>query len=187
MNKQNKRSKQWGEDILKLIAVCEEALENLTAYEEETGGKVKAMESEDTLFRQLQEIQSFANRIHGEFCSGWATKFFKGIPLTPTEYYLMRAAGIHLRTAKMLGLSQVDDFEAFSNLCYEDHQSYCYIAPEEEAEDSSSKSEEEIRIRLGQPPEELRARYLRREQRVFFEQYLPDILDRLGRTNGTRA
>jgi hypothetical protein len=105
-------------------------------------------------------------------------KLIRGLPLTREQYYRLATMGILEGTAKALGIDDVDDYDAFQMLCYEDERLYTYINP-----DAPLRQQRDTRagVRFGRPPEELRLGALRPEQHDFFAKYLPDILARFQR------
>ena len=75
-------------------------------------------------------------------------------------------------TAKQLGLLEMDDYETFCLMCYEDDDWRGYINPFEAPRDTSSGRGGR---RIGRPQEELKATALRAEQHEFFAKYLPAV------------
>jgi len=124
---------------------------------------------------------------------GWLTepigKFLAGRPLTSWEYHLLAGEGVFsafadrfpMGTAKGMGLSPVDDFEAFSMACYEDEKQWQYINPHEEPRREIHFGAGTVGMRFGAAPEDLDLEGLRPEQRAFFEQHRPEIYARFRR------
>ena len=77
-----------------------------------------------------------------------------------------------------MGLSPVDDYEVFRNLCYEDDERVCYIDLGKPEPKKPNDMDMAIGIKFGRKPERLWAKHLRPEQRVFFEKHWPDVLKR---------
>ncbi len=99
--------------------------------------------------------------------------FLKGFLLTREQYHLLAAMRLPLSSAKLAGLSMLDDYDVFCMFHYEDDNRRAYINPDE-----APRQPGRIKIRFGVPPEELDVNALRPEQLAFFEEYLPDVLAR---------
>ena len=91
--------------------------------------------------------------------------------------------GFGLFTAKSMGVSPIDDFEAYRLGVYEDDVSVCFMDPNETPDTvtviNKRTGRERVRIRLAQSPEECAIRYLRPEQRSFYTKHRPDVLARM--------
>ena len=129
----------------------------------------------ERLVAELAAIRDAQRQALERYCLEPAEKWYRGQLLTREEYYLFAASVECFMTAKQLGLSQMDDYDVFCLMCYEDDDCRCYINPFEWPRDSSSGK---VGLRIGRPPEELRADALRSEQREFFARYLPEVYPR---------
>jgi hypothetical protein len=83
--------------------------------------------------------------------------------------------GMDFGGAQELGLTELNDYEIYRMLCYEDDQRFGYINVHLTPRDSEARR---ASARFGRPPEECRRRYLRPEQLAFFRDRLPDIYER---------
>ena len=119
-------------------------------------------------------------------------KVDRGMLPSRSEYHLLAQLGQLPRhmivTAKDLGVSPVDDYEAFAAMFYEDDDQYTVINPSLkpvvwETGPNGTRSAR-ISLRHGSAPEELWERYLRPEQRELFREYLPELYARFRRTEG---
>jgi hypothetical protein len=124
---------------------------------------------------ELAKIQEAQREAFEYYFAGLVQRWFKAKPLTREEYHLVAACVGSFMTAKQLGLSEIDDYDVYSLLCYEDDTCWCYIDPFARPRDPSSGT---VGLRVGRPPEELKASALRPEQREFFARYFPEALAR---------
>ena len=181
--KQKKISENWSKQICKLNEIAEAALSDLDEFEE-CGITVKVEDSEESLRGQLHKIKSLAFKLHETLISNpIRTAFSKDrISLSEQDYWLLRAQGLKLFTAKRVGISPVSDYEVYKNCIYEDEEKVCFLDPDEtsEVETVDKKTGHiKIRFRISRSPEELELKHLRPEQKEFFAKYRPDVLARL--------
>ena len=127
---------------------------------------------------ELSRIREAERHAFERYAAGPAAKWAQGKMLTREEYYVVAAAAAPFVTAKQLGLSDVDDYDLFCLLCYEDDERLAYINPFEKPRDRRSGR---VGMRIGRPPEELTATALRPEQHEFFAEHLPDVYARFRR------
>lgn len=100
-------------------------------------------------------------------------RLFSGFDLSVEEFYLLRAIGAVTAIISDLGISPVNEFEAFRLLHYEDDDTRCFINPS-----LPQREEGKVGLRFGISPEELSRRALRPEQKDFFRKHLPDVFQR---------
>jgi hypothetical protein len=105
--------------------------------------------------------------------------YLEGRPLSREQSYVCRALGLDLGTAREVGLVDVDDYDVYRMLCYEDDRRWAYInihlVPPEPIRLGPVTR---IRMRFGRAPEECRRRFLQPEQHDFFREHLPDVYAR---------
>ncbi len=131
-----------------------------------------AIEAVRTAFEEIRRARSDAFE---RFVAAPLDRLVRGFELTAEQYYLLSAMGAIRGTAKDLGLSPVDDFEAFALLHYDDDEWEGYINPSLEPRDLGSGK---AGFRFGRSPEEVPRARLRPEQSEFFRQYLPEVFSR---------
>jgi hypothetical protein len=123
-----------------------------------------------------QTIANLAGLLKDRLCAEPTARFLNGWRLTREQYFLLRASGIEFGTAHMLELSPVDEYDLFTNLCYEDPERFAYVNPSLEPR----KPRDKVGVRFGQPPEELSRAFLRPEQEAFVQRHLPNVYERFG-------
>ena len=178
MKKQKKEQKKWPDQLRELVDACCETLEIVDEVDEDMS-QAELL----SLRKELGKVKRMADQLRSSMCTIPASKAFSlnRMSMTEQEYYLLCAAGCKLFTANGLGLSPFSDYEAFIHCCYEDDEKVCYIDPAEKPPVADEKKKTEkftIRMRLGCSPEELHIKYLRPEQKEFFQELLPDVYDR---------
>ncbi|HEX5436477.1 MAG TPA: hypothetical protein VFW98_04930 [Gemmatimonadaceae bacterium] len=129
----------------------------------------------ESLRAALENIRRARSDAFERFVTGPLERFVRGFELTAEQYYLLGAMGAIRGTAKDLGLSPVDDFEAFALLHYEDNDWEGYINPSLQPRVPGS---DKAGLRFGRSPEELPRARLRPEQSEFFRRYLPEVFAR---------
>jgi hypothetical protein len=127
------------------------------------------------LTTEIEQIRQAERAAFDRYAAMPASKWYRGHSLTHEEYHLFVAHTGPFATAKSLGLFELDDYDVFRLMCYEDEDSYCYINPFEQARDHTPGK---VGRRIGRPPEELNVTALRPEQHEFFARYLPEVYAR---------
>jgi len=132
----------------------------------------------------LSDISSQENMLRDKLCMQ-PLAAIAGASRVPSEqeYLSLRMMGVLPGTAKVLGLTNVDDHEAFGHLFYEDDKHYCLINPWEDPQPhelpgASMEGPYRVRSRVGKPPELCSLDSLRPEQKEFFRRHLPTVLAR---------
>ena len=175
---QKKEQKKWQDQLRELFDACCETLEIVDGVDEDMSwGELRSLRN------KLVRVKRMADQLKSSMCGTPASKILSlnRRSMTEQEYYLLCATGCKLFTANELGLSPVSDHEAFIHCCYEDDEKVCYIVPTEKPpvrNEEKKTGKFTIRMRLGCSPEELHVKYLRPEQKKFFQELLPDVYDR---------
>jgi len=137
------------------------------------------------LSKQIEQMQQDAHRLWKILYATPRNKLWSlhRLSLTEQEYWFLRAAGFGLFTAKNLGVSPIDDYDAYRVGVYEDDTSMCFMHPDETPDTvtvvNKKTGREWVRIRLAQSPEECQVRCLRSGQLEFYRKYRPDVLARM--------
>lgn len=177
----------WLREIRAIGASASEAAQRLNDLRSWIRGALshhvaeEAFELVDALSTALREIEEGQKAAVERYFEGPASSFFRRRFLTREEFYLVAAMAGPPTTAKRLGLSDFDDYDVFSMLCYQDNTRTCYIDPL--AKSPSSRSGK-VGLRLGAAPEELQVGGLRPEQHKFFAEFMPAVY---GRFQGSSA
>jgi hypothetical protein len=150
------------------------------ALRELVGRAREAIQRQDLLRAddELRVIERHVEQALARYQAEPVTKLAKGLPLEREEFHIVMAAGLFDQGfTKALGLSPVDDYEAFSFLHYETDTGQGYINPLTEQDPPFPTTVE----RFGRPPEEIDILHLSPEQAEFFRRYVPDIFTRFRR------
>ena len=136
-----------------------------------------------------KKILEGINKIRDLFIGDTSDRFFSCKPFTQTQYFFMRDCGLNLGDAYSLGFSPLPDYDIYQMLYYEDDEQRCYInlKPQRPREIVHKDGSRTISIEYGTYPEELKAEYLRPEQREFFKQYMPETYKRFKTENSTHG
>ena len=130
------------------------------------GENAKAAERLD---KELTKIKELTKKLFQTLLFTPIRKIESGQRVTQSEYHSFQNRNVSFcQTVKSLGIFPIDDYELFSLLRYDGKNSSCYINIEEGGIGCLSD---------GVPPEQLNIKYLRLEQKEFFEKYLPDVLE----------
>ncbi len=106
-----------------------------------------------------------------------------GHRLTESEYRAAGALGVIFARPRDLDLGEVDDFELFDNLVYEDDAWLGYLnlsprPPRGSRADESGARLVTVGFSVGRHPEACRLSALRGEQLAFFKRFMPHVLVR---------
>lgn len=180
-------SSKWGDELREILSatdLAEQALRDLHRYlwDNVVASDVWPRElPEDlrncleALTREIEKCSRAAEKAFERCSSVPINKVLAEVPLSREQYYLCRAMGMDLGTAREVGLIDFDDYQIYRMLCYEDDNRWAYInihlAPRE-------PHPTQVAARFGRPPEEFRRRFLRPEQHDFFREFLPDVYKR---------
>lgn len=174
---------QHSEDIKNMLHNAVEARDIISNFHREMGRIDPIYES---LLRQisnrLNAIERTGNQLFSRTISEPLGKYLTGRQLSREEFYSLRLMDLPLPMFKMKDVLKVswDEYEFFTLFCYADGVSRCYINPwlveEQEVEDEPG-----IRLSKFVAPEELLWDGLRPEQKEFFVEYLPEIVERFKR------
>jgi hypothetical protein len=171
-------TKSWCEEISSILDAVERAERALR------GRLSRAVPEDDrsllrALHADLAECRQSAEQAMDRYSMEPFNTYLEGRPLSREQYYVCRARGLDLGTAREVGLVDVDDYDVYRMLCYEDEKSWTYInihlAPREPIRPGQVTR---IGMRFGSAPEECRRRFLRPEQHDFFRDRLPDVYER---------
>jgi hypothetical protein len=184
MKKKIKQPENWSQDIYKLNDIADSVIFNLRKFEKNSGEVIKAPDSNRPLREQVWEIKWLASKLHEVLLAGPIRTVFSAdrLNLTAQQYFLLRARGFELFTAKQLGISPVGDYECYRMCVYKNEQAVCFMDPDETPEVKTVDNKtghKRIRIRLAHSPEECELKHLRPEQREFFTKHRPDVLERM--------
>lgn len=184
MKKQKKDEKDWTKHLQNHRQNCELAWEDFKILLEEHERRRNIKLLLRRFKEKIQQLRCDAVRLHETLIVEPAQKTLslERANLTEQQYYLLRAAGITMPTAKSLGISPVDDHEVYRHCIYKDDKQVCFLDPNEnpvvETVDKKTGCTK-VRIRLAISPEEIELKHLRPEQREFFAKYRPDVLERI--------
>jgi len=127
----------------------------------------------------LDAVRAAAADAFEKYSAAPSARLLSGYPLSREEYYSVAAVAGPVMTQARLGLSDLEDYQVFCFMCYEDADWRGYINPALEPRDPQSRL---IGARFGRPPEECYENALRADQREFFQERLPAVYKRFKRS-----
>jgi hypothetical protein len=127
------------------------------------------------LAESIDSARSAAHTIFDRLIARPIALLMRGSRLSREQFHLLLARDA-LLFPSVVETASGDLYETFLMFHYEDDEQRCYINPNERPH-----LPEQIRIRLGIPPEEILWVRLRPEQQSYFERNLPDVAARFKR------
>ena len=132
------------------------------------------------LDQELSDIAQTSDDLRWYFCRKPLEKWHTGQQLTREEFYLLAAQGIIVIPSET---GSLEAYEEFAYYLYEDNELRGYINPSERPNPSpvptgNGGSTQEVHLRIGIVPEEVRVSFLRTEQLNFFRNFKPELFSR---------
>ena len=192
MKRKMKEQESWTERLRSHQVNCALAL----VYLEELAQKCQNDKDVQPLLQRvkkaMEQIQMEADRLHEEMCLVPVRTMFSmdRLKLSKQQYWLLRAAGVEIFTAKRLGICPVDDYDVYRNCIYEDDKRVFFVDPNETPNMETPDKEARVirvRARIACSPEETALQHYRPEQKRFFSKYRPDVLARARKTEKKRS
>jgi len=149
-----------------------------------------ALNGGGNITQQLAELKSILLRIEEEAKSLYEVLCVKPVrrmlsakqaEFSRQEHHLLQAGGVSFPTAKELGLSSVDDYEAYQRCIYENDRMVTFMHPDETPEVKGHKDllgTRTIRVRFAISPEECSLEHFRPDQKAFWAWHRPDVIAR---------
>ena len=183
MKGKTKKQKSWTERLRSHRENCIIVLEELRELNRIYQNGMDVQRLLQHVIKTMEQIQTEADRLHGEVCIVPLRMMFSAnrVKITKHQYWLIRATGFEMFTAKKLGICPVDDYDVYKNCLYKDNGRVCFICPDKmPAMETVNKKTggTRLRRRIACSPEETALQYYRPEQKRFFSKYRPDVLAR---------
>lgn len=133
-----------------------------------------------SLDQELRAIEQTSDNLRWYFCRNPLDKWLTGQQMNREEFYLLAAQGIIVIPSETCS---EEAYEEFAHYLYEDNEQRGYINPSERPDPppvptGNGGRTQEVHLKIGIAPEEVRTSFLRADQLDFFKDFRPELFSR---------